>query len=289
MPTSRILIFAALALGALALLSACTPANPQPVGLTPIPTLAGPQNPVPVTAQPGGGATGPVQTDAAMGSAVFELNCTPCHGVNGEGVSGPALRNNKFIEGDVAQVVDTIAHGRISGGMPAWLMADGGPLTASQAASVAAFIRTWQNVPAMPTATPMPPEPTEPPPPPDAEPAKPSDEGGPGEAVNLTGDATRGQPLFGQYCAVCHGPQGVLGQPNPESDDAFVPGLNPIDETMVSSDPKVFATNVDLFLEHGSVPAGTNPKIRMPAFGDLKLLQPQQLADIIAYVIQLNR
>ena len=48
------------------------------------------------------------------------------------------------------------------------------------------------------------------------------------------------------------------------------------------------ATNLDLFLEHGSTPEGPGPTFSMPAWGDKKLLTPQQIADVIAYVISLN-
>ena len=56
-----------------------------------------------------------------------------------------------------------------------------------------------------------------------------------------------------------------------------------------AADLKTFATNLDLFLEHGSTPEGTNPTFSMPAWGDKKLLTPQQIADVIAYVISLNK
>jgi mono/diheme cytochrome c family protein len=62
---------------------------------------------------------------------------------------------------------------------------------------------------------------------------------------------------------------------------------------MVNSDNKTFATNIDLFVEHGSTPEeaaqGTNPALVMPAFGDQKLLEPQDIANVIAYVISLNK
>jgi len=65
--------------------------------------------------------------------------------------------------------------------------------------------------------------------------------------------------------------------------------LNPIDSTMVSSDNKTFATNIDFFVEHGSTPEGTNVAKVMTAFGDEGKLTPQQIADVIAYVISLNK
>jgi mono/diheme cytochrome c family protein len=119
--------------------------------------------------------------------------------------------------------------------------------------------------------------------------ARPSNSGGPGEAINLTGDATAGATIFSENCVACHGEQGKGGIPNPGTDDGTVPALNPIDPTLVSADTKVFATNLDLFIEHGSTPEGDSPTLQMKPFGDQKLLTPQQIADVIAYVISLNK
>jgi mono/diheme cytochrome c family protein len=118
--------------------------------------------------------------------------------------------------------------------------------------------------------------------------ARPSNPGGPGDAINLKGDATAGAAVFATNCVSCHGAKGVGNIPNPGSTDGTVPPLNPIDSTLKDPDKKTYATNVDLFIEHGSKPAGKNPTFQMPAWGDLKLLKPQQIADIIAYVISLN-
>jgi mono/diheme cytochrome c family protein len=118
--------------------------------------------------------------------------------------------------------------------------------------------------------------------------ARPSNPGGPGPAVDLTGDKNAGKLIFATNCSVCHMPEGVGGHVNPGSDDGTIPALNPIDETLKDPDYKTFASNIDLFIEHGSKPAGANPVFQMPAWGDLKLLTPQQIADVIAYVISLN-
>jgi mono/diheme cytochrome c family protein len=119
--------------------------------------------------------------------------------------------------------------------------------------------------------------------------ARPSNPGGPGDAVNLTGDATSGAQIFQSNCMPCHGQEGTQGLPNPGTDDGTVPVLNPIDPTLVSSDDKTFAYNLDLFIQHGSTPAGPNPSISMPAWGDKGVLTQQQIADVIAYVISLNK
>lgn len=118
--------------------------------------------------------------------------------------------------------------------------------------------------------------------------ARPSVGGGPGQAVELTGDAVSGAKLFVQYCEACHGQEGKGGVLNPGTDDGVVPSLNPIDDTIPNPDLKTYATNVDLFLQHGSRPEGDAPAKIMPAWGDQGVLTQQQIADLIAYIISLN-
>ncbi len=120
---------------------------------------------------------------------------------------------------------------------------------------------------------------------PDPDAAKPSNPGGVGPALALTGDAASGQTIFTTYCKVCHGDKGVGGVANPGSKDGTVPSLNPIDDTIAHKDLKVFAANIDLFVEHGSKPDGDKPQLSMVAWGDTKSMTPQQIADVIAYVI----
>jgi mono/diheme cytochrome c family protein len=300
MSTRNRIVLLAGGLLVLGLISACTTPNPQPIGLTPIPTLAGagtaptllPVLQVSGQTTSGSSTVGTGQANAAAGSAIFIKNCTTCHGVQGEGVSAPALRDSQYIKtGSDQDIFATIAQGRPGTAMPAWLQANGGPLTADQIQNAVAYLHSLQGVAPLPTATPLPPEPTEAPAPanaPTPEPAQPSNAGEPGPAATLSGNADNGRGLFGDYCAACHGPQGVLGVPNPGSDDGSVPVLNPIDSTLINADPKVTTANIDLFIEHGSVPSGDSPQIAMPAFGDGKLLTGQQIADIIAYVISLN-
>lgn len=121
---------------------------------------------------------------------------------------------------------------------------------------------------------------------------RPSNSGGPGDAVKLTGDATKGADIFKANCVSCHGDQGKGGVANPGSVDGTIPALNPIDPGLVNTDAKVFAQNIDLFVEHGSTPEakqGATPAQSMVAFGDNKTLAPQEIADVIAYVISLNK
>jgi mono/diheme cytochrome c family protein len=119
--------------------------------------------------------------------------------------------------------------------------------------------------------------------------ARPSNPGGPGPALDLQGDANRGKDIYAANCEYCHAAEGKGGLPNPGTTDGTVPSLNPIDPTLVNADYKTFAYNLDLFLEHGSVPEGAEPTRNMPAWGDNKALTPQQIADVIAYIISLNK
>jgi mono/diheme cytochrome c family protein len=87
--------------------------------------------------------------------------------------------------------------------------------------------------------------------------ARPSNPGGPGAAIDLTGDATSGQQIFATNCQTCHNAEGKGGIPNPGSTDGTVPS--------------------------------PNPTFSMPPWGDKKALNPQQIADVIAYLISLNK
>ncbi len=111
----------------------------------------------------------------------------------------------------------------------------------------------------------------------------------PGQAVNLTGDPVAGLAVFTAQCVQCHGVAGQQGVENPGSTDGTVPVLNPIDPAIKGTDPKTFALNLDIFLQNGSTPEGTSPKLTMPNFGLTNFLSQQQIADVIAYVISLNK
>jgi ubiquinol-cytochrome c reductase cytochrome b subunit len=115
-----------------------------------------------------------------------------------------------------------------------------------------------------------------------------SEEMRPGQAAYIIGNAGHGADIFKQKCESCHGTEGTDKIPNPGSDDRFVPALNPIDPELFSKYPETFAEKIDMFIQHGSTPDGPNPQFHMLAFGDEHTLTQQQIANIEAYILQLN-
>jgi mono/diheme cytochrome c family protein len=112
--------------------------------------------------------------------------------------------------------------------------------------------------------------------------------GMPGRAATIIGSPERGKAAFRVSCMPCHGNEGKGGVRNPGSDEGMVPSLNPIDRPFYNADPNVFAENLDRFLQHGSVPSGSKPALRMPAFGDTNSLTQQEISNLEAYVMSLN-
>jgi ubiquinol-cytochrome c reductase cytochrome b subunit len=112
--------------------------------------------------------------------------------------------------------------------------------------------------------------------------------GSPGTAAFIIGNAARGGELFAQNCTGCHGNRGTRGVVNPGSADGTVPTLNPIDRRMFDARPDVFAESIDSVLQHGSVPEGERPILRMPAFGDSRSLTQPALANLEAYILEIN-
>lgn len=98
--------------------------TPELKPVTPIPTLAD------------------VAGDPTAGSVVFAQNCAMCHGDKGQGRAGADLsRAFASIRPDLT-VRNTVATGIAGTAMPAWAMANGGPLTDDEIDNVTAFVLT---------------------------------------------------------------------------------------------------------------------------------------------------
>ena len=120
--------------------------------------------------------------------------------------------------------------------------------------------------------------------------ASPSDtkKGLPGRSAYSIGSAERGAEVFRKNCSSCHGAEGKGNVPNPGSDEGKVPDLNPVAPEHYNADAQIFAENIDIYIQHGAVPKGPNPAIRMPAFGDTNTLTQQEIANVEAYILLLN-
>ncbi len=80
--------------------------------------------------------------DPTAGAAVYSTYCAPCHGVQGEGGIGKALRDNAFIQGQTnADLVDFLLVGRPGTAMAGFK----DRLNETQLADVIAFLRLWQS------------------------------------------------------------------------------------------------------------------------------------------------
>lgn len=82
---------------------------------------------------------------AAEGETVWSFNCASCHGLNGEGVTAPALNSEQFLQSATDDQIGLLISVGIPGTqMSAFSLDHGGPLTSEQIKSVVTFIRSWE-------------------------------------------------------------------------------------------------------------------------------------------------
>ncbi len=251
----------------------------------------------PATAPPGVSLVAKVSASARQGGRVFRsLGCNGCHRVNGVGgTMGPDL-SHEALSGRtrpwlITQIRNPSAHD------PRSVMPPFASLSDQQLNELIDYLLSLAT-----SATRTPPSPSEaenvvPPTTPPAQAVisgasvatsvSPTP-GPPGPAAEVIGSADHGGMLFTRYCASCHGPHGAGGVPNPGSDAGKVPPLHPIARVLFSSEPRVFAENIDRIIQHSSPAAGPKPQFHMPAFGDTNTLTQQEIADLEAYILRLN-
>jgi mono/diheme cytochrome c family protein len=220
-----------------------------------------------------------------VGADLFEINCSGCHGIKGEGIPGlaPALNDRSFFtqrleevgwEGTLEDyIVATVSTGRpistrpdqyVGGGkpaMPAWSQNFGGPLRDDQVHDLATFVLNWEatalgeaEIAELPTPTP-----------------------GAEEAAD---PVARGQQLYiSGGCAGCHAiadiSNGVVG-----------PNLTQAGETAATREDGVSAEDYirqSILNPNAVVVEGYQPSI-MPQnydqqFGD------QELDDLVAFLL----
>jgi len=96
----------------------------------------------------------------------------------------------------------------------------------------------------------------------------------------LPGDPSKGETLYAQNCATCHGAalEGGIG-----------PALNPIEKLPNISDPVSAAFLIDI-ITNGRQPQPGDPKqVPMPKKGGNDNLTAQDVKDLAAFIIQSNR
>ena len=99
-------------------------------------------------------------------------------------------------------------------------------------------------------------------------------------APALPGDPSKGETLYAQNCATCHGAalEGGIG-----------PSLNPIEKLPGVSDPLSPTFLIDI-ITNGRKPQPGDPKTtEMPVKGGNTSLTDTDIKDIAAYIIQANR
>jgi mono/diheme cytochrome c family protein len=77
-----------------------------------------------------------------MGKALYATNCSPCHGDDGSGETGPSLRANAYVQSKSdEELVDFILTGRSGTGMDGFE----GILLPEELDNVVSLLRTWQE------------------------------------------------------------------------------------------------------------------------------------------------
>ena len=126
----------------------------------------------------------------ARGGEFYQAQCVSCHGVQGEGGSGPALNNRTVLKNTLDNVFFSVIRSGVPGTqMPAWSVDFGGPLTDEDVRDVVAYLRAWEAT--APEILP----------------------------TQFVPDAKTGARLFASTCAICHGENGSGTETAPRIND----------------------------------------------------------------------
>jgi mono/diheme cytochrome c family protein len=233
------------------------------------------------------------------GATLFEANCRPCHGPQGQGIEGvaPALNARDLFDGSRLAAVSfsgtlpdyvrgVVAAGRPvpSAGtnypqrMPTWGQQYGGPLRSDQVDALVAYILNWKDRAL--AASGAPPTPS-----------------GPVVGTDITvslpqGDAQRGKALAesGLGCSGCH----ILAAVGPAwIGTAGAPGIGTrAEQRYQAAGYSGKATSAEQYLfesivaPNAYIEEGFQPNIMPLNFADR--LSSQDMADLIAYMLSLK-
>lgn len=230
------------------------------------------------------------------GATLFESNCTPCHGKQGEGIPGvapalntPTLFNGQRVReaqfaGSVRDFIKlTIAAGRpiptvgtnYPQRMPTWSQRYGGPLRDDQIEDLTNFVMNWGKGAQAAAATPAPPQ---------FQPV--------GSDLNVTlpaGDAGRGQALFEGTATLADGkPTGCAGC-HVAGAGTIAPDIQGVATRAETRKPGLSAEQYlheSIVQPNATVVEGFSQGIMPQDFG--QRMSAQNLADIIAYLMTLK-
>jgi cytochrome c oxidase cbb3-type subunit 3 len=181
---------------------------------------------------------------APNGEALFATHCAVCHGQDGRGGVGTPLNNESFLR----TVSDDYLTKTIRQGRPGRIMPAFETLSDSQVEAIVGHIRGWSDYPAASESP-----------------------------LSLSGDAARGEVLYEQACARCHGEHGEGGSgtgvtfSRPRDLPIIAPALNNSGFLKSASNGMIYAT-----VMNGR--AGTP----MKPYRDK--LTPEEVADITVYI-----
>ncbi len=215
-----------------------------------------------------------------FGAAVFQSNCTACHGTSAQGITGiaPSLRDEHFFTERLGEIgwgstledyiVSVVTTGRqvstraqyVGGGtpaMPTWSEKFGGPLRDDQIRAVAAYIINFEQyaLGVLPTPAPI------------------------GPVVDESTPEGRGLALFTQAgCVACHTIQGV-------STASVGPALDGLASRAgstvsgLSAEEYIHESIVD---PNAYVVTGYSPDVMPQNFSEI--LSEEQISDLIAFL-----
>ncbi len=131
---------------------------------------------------------------------LYAQNCAACHGAEGRGGASLALANPVYLAiVDENAVHNVVANGVRGTSMPAFAQSAGGMLTEEQINVITSgMFSRWGRKGILDGTNP------------------------PSYAARTTGNAARGEMVFGTYCASCHGSEGHGSKASAISNDSFL-------------------------------------------------------------------
>jgi mono/diheme cytochrome c family protein len=83
---------------------------------------------------------------AEEGENVWSFNCASCHGIDGEGVTAPALNSQQFLQSASDEQIQLLVSVGVPGtAMGAYSQDFAGPLTSEQIKAITTYLRSWEE------------------------------------------------------------------------------------------------------------------------------------------------